>query len=345
MSGTRTRWPALAILLALSLATSGCYYSQAVRGHFEVMGKREPIGDVIESSDTPAELARRLRLVEEARRFSVAELGLPDNKSYTTYADLERNYVVWNVVAAPEFSLEPKTWCYPVAGCVSYRGYFDEKAARRKAGELDEQGYDVAFGGVAAYSTLGRFADPILNTMTHWEDADLVAVMFHELAHQVVYVKDDTGFNESFATAVEEFGLERWLQSRGESAALEDYRARRELRRQTMALIDVARTDLESLYAEDATPENKRSLKAARLEAMATEIRDLHAGAGRKPPAWLVSQLNNARLVSMALYHGRLPQFRRLLEDCDNDLGCFYTEAEALADLDGEARDARLDAL
>lgn len=345
MAGTRMRQLQLAAPLAAFVLLSGCYYSQAVRGHFEVMGKREPIAAVVAAEDTPVELARRLQLVNEARRFSIDELGLPDNKSYTSYADLERNYVVWNVIAAPEFSLEPKTWCYPVVGCVSYRGYFAEDAARHKATDLAADGYDVAFGGVAAYSTLGRFADPILNTMMHWEDADLIAVMFHELAHQVVYVKDDTGFNESFATAVEEFGLERWLRARGENELLAAYRARRELRKQTMASIEAARLDLRSLFVEDMPELEMRARKAERLDAMAQAVRDLHIEAGHPAPGWLTSQLNNARLVSMTLYHGRLPEFRRLLAACDDRLECFFAEARRLAGLDSEARDARLDTL
>jgi predicted aminopeptidase len=332
-------------LLCMCLPLSGCYYAQATLGHFEVMRKREPITDLVNSDTTPEPLATRLRLVAEARRFSIDELGLPDNDSYRSYSDLERNYVVWNVIAAPEFSFAPRTWCFPVVGCVSYRGYFAETAARRKANDLAAEGYDVALGGVAAYSTLGRFDDPILNTMMHWEDADLVAVMFHELAHQVVYVKDDSGFNESFATAVEEFGLERWLISRGEQRELSDYRERRELRRNMLTAIDAARADLEPVYSADLPDAEKRRQKLARLQAMAAEIEGLFATAGREPPAWLATDLNNARLASMALYHGLLPAFRSLLAGCDDDLVCFYAEARALAELEKSERDERLNAI
>ena len=172
--------------------------------------------------DTSPELAARLRLVQEARQFSVDELGLPDNKSYRTYADIERDFVIWNVIAAPEFSTQPKTWCFPVAGCVGYRGYFSQDGARRESEKLKAKGFDVVVGGVAAYSTLGKFNDPVINSMMNWDDVELVGVLFHELAHQVLYVKGDTGFNESFATAVEEFGVHcgglnraaRWMTSR-----------------------------------------------------------------------------------------------------------------------------------
>lgn len=339
----RGRRRIIAGLAAAGLGLSGCYYAQAVRGHLGVMSKREPIAEIVADEATSPELADRLRLVAEARRFSIEELGLPDNDSYKSYADLERDFVVWNVVAAPEFSLEPRTWCYPIVGCVSYRGYFAEAAAREKAAALEADGFDVAFGGVAAYSTLGRFDDPILNTMLHWGDSELVAVMFHELAHQVVYVRGDTGFNESFATAVEEVGLERWLTTRGEAAALADYRLRRALTQRTMAAIAVARRDLEVLYGGTLPERAKREQKALRLASLAREIRALHAAAGRMPPAWVDDNLNNARIASMTLYHGLLPAFRDLLADCGGDLPCFYAKARALGMLDADARAARLE--
>jgi predicted aminopeptidase len=162
------------------------------------------------------------------------------------------DYVVWNVFAAPEFSLEPKTWCFPVAGCVAYRGYFDEQDAQRKAARLREDGFDVAVGGVPAYSTLGRFDDPVLNTMMRWQDTDLVATMFHELAHQALYIKDDSAFNESFATAVADIGLERWLLGRGKQADLEAHVERRRVREQLVAIITAARKDLQTLYERRA---------------------------------------------------------------------------------------------
>ncbi len=181
----------------------GCYYMQAAAGQWEVIRNREPVADVINDADTPSELVERLRIVDAARDYSIEQLGLPDNKSYRSYTDLERDFVVWNVFAAPEFSLQPKRWCFPVAGCVSYRGYFKKESAIRESERLADKGFDVAVGGVVAYSTLGKFSDPLLNTMMRWDDVRLVAVLFHELAHQVVYVKGDSGFNESFATAVE----------------------------------------------------------------------------------------------------------------------------------------------
>jgi len=301
------------------LSISGCYYMQAARGQLDVMSKREPIDELIEAPDTPDELAARLRLVSEARQFAIDELLLPDNDSYRSYADLGRDYVVWNVFAAPEFSLDPKTWCFPIAGCVAYRGYFSEDAARRKADQLAEDGLDVAVGGVPAYSTLGRFDDPVLNTMMHWEDADLVATIFHELAHQVLYLKDDSAFNESFATTVEEIGIERWLTSRDQGGDFNDYNERRERREKSMDAIAAARSDLEKLYASSMTAHEMRRAKETRLAQLASEL-----------PAELEIDLNNARLASMSLYQSRVPEFRVLYELCERELRCFYDQASSL---------------
>ena len=320
----------IVVLALCALTLSGCYYVQAAQGQWELTRKREPIEEVLERDDTTETLAARLRLVQEARQFAVDELALPDNDTYRTYADLEREFVVWNVFAAPEFSLEPKTWCYPIVGCVSYRGYFQKADAERVADRLREQGYDVAVGGVVAYSTLGRLEDPVLNTMMNWDDTELVAVLFHELAHQVLYVKGDTGFNESFATAVEETGVKRWLTARGDEAEYTAYVARRELRQAIMELVAAARDDLEAVYAAPIDDDEKRQRKSDRLAKLQRDIAARLEEEGRKPGNWIAGELNNARLVPMILYEGRLDEFRALLEECEQDLGCFYAEAWAL---------------
>ena len=318
--------------MALCLAAlPGCYYTQAAKGQWELTRKRQPIEDVLASEDTSPELAARLRLVQEARQFAIDELGLPDNDTYRTYADIEREYVVWNVFAAPEFSLQAKTWCFPIVGCVSYRGYFAREDAERKAQQLKEQGYDVAVGGVAAYSTLGKLRDPVLSSMMNWDDVQLVGVLFHELAHQVLYIRDDTAFNESFATAVEEFGVLRWLRSRGLDQKVDEYLQRRLLRQDLMGLVAIARDDLAAIYAADTDPDEMRAAKSARLAALRQDVANRLERAGRDPGSWLSGELNNARLVSMSLYEGRLPEFRALLEGCDGDIECFYEEARRLA--------------
>ena len=328
------RFARIAVLIISLSSLAGCYYTQAVRGQLDVMRKREPIAAVIADVETSSELADRLRLVEEARAFSVSELGLPDNDSYRSYADVERDYVVWNVFAAPEFELEAKHWCFPVAGCVSYRGYFSEQAAYREAARLESRGFDVSVGGIAAYSTLGKFDDPVLNTMMRWQDVDLIATMFHELAHQLLYVKGDSAFNESFATAVEEFGIERWLTSRGLDAEMEKYLDGRRLRQRLMQLVVTARTDLEEIYAETVDETKMRSAKSARLQLLQSAARREFEESGRAVPAWVSDGFNNARLASMALYQGRLPEFRKLLAECDDDIRCFYSVARALVSRD-----------
>jgi len=321
----------IVLFLSFTLSLGGCYYLQAAKGQLELTRKREPIAEVLQDENTSPELATRLRLVQEAREFSIDTLGLPDNDSYRTYADIERDYVVWNVFAAPEFSLQPKTWCFPVAGCVGYRGYFAEEAARKEAARLEADGFDVMVGGVAAYSTLGKLKDPVVSSMMQWDDLQLVAVLFHELAHQVLYVKGDSGFNESFATAVEEFGMHRWLTARGAQQDIERYESSRALRQSLMEVVMAARADLDELYASALPAEDMRLQKSARLEALANDAVSLLENAGRDASGWRAESLNNARLASMVLYEGRVPEFRALLERCEEQIECFYAEAKALA--------------
>jgi len=321
----------LVLLVIVPVLVSGCYYVQAVQGQWELTRKREPIEKVIASEDTPPALADRLRLVQEARRFSIDVLGLPDNDTYRSYADIERDYVAWNVFAAPEFSLDPKTWCFPVAGCVSYRGYFHEEDAEREARRLGARGLDVAVGGVPAYSTLGKLRDPVLSSMLHWDDVQLVAVLFHELAHQVLYVKGDTGFNESFASAVEEFGVQRWLEARDMRDEFAEYAARQALREQVIQLVDATRGELATVYALPLDIADKRARKKAMLALLQQQVAALLERAGRDSSGWLDGELNNARLIPMTLYEGRLPEFRDLFEACEQRFDCFYAAARELA--------------
>jgi len=332
------------MLLILCVPLAGCYYMQAASGQWEVLRKRQPIDEVISDPETSPELVARLRLLDEARDFSVQALELPDNKSYRTYTHLDRDYVVWNVFAAPEFSLVPKTWCYPVAGCVSYRGYFSKGNATKEAEGLKTDGLDVAVGGVAAYSTLGKFNDPVLSTMMRWDDIDLIAVLFHELAHQLVYVKDDSAFNESFATAVEEIGVRLWLESRGNEAMMADYVAGRELQQSLMLLVVKAREALEPVYESDLDIEQKRVLKREHLDTLAESVAAELKRNGREASGWLSGELNNARLISTTLYEGKLPAFRALYSRCEENLDCFYREANSLAELNASDREQALSA-
>jgi len=338
----RLTWCGAALGLALLLSLEGCYYMQAIRGHMDVMNRKRSVSEVLDDPDAPQALKDRLELVQEARRFSVEELGLPDNGSYRSYADLEREFVVWNVLAAPEFSLHAKQWCFPVAGCVGYRGYFEEKAAYREAEKLGEDGYDVVVGGVSAYSTLGRFSDPVLNTMMRWEDVDLIATLFHELAHQQVYVKNDTQFNESFATAVAEIGIERWYADRKDPGLLNVYLERKALRRKMLQLVEDAKIRLAALYDSGLEESEMRQRKDSVLNELSRDVRVLLAGNGRSAPGWLSGSLNNARLVSLGLYEGWLPAFREIYKDCNGKMDCFYDAARTLADLPQNERYARL---
>ncbi len=341
-------FPALRLLLVLSLPLllSACYYVQAAGGQLEVLRKREPIDRLLDDPDTPEALAARLSLIRDAREFSIAELGLPDNDSYRTFADLERDYVVWNVIAAPELSVEARTWCFPVAGCVAYRGYFSERRARAKADQLAARGYDVFVGGVTAYSTLGTFNDPVLNTMLRRDDTGLVALLFHELAHQVLYVSGDTAFNESFATAVEELGVERWLSGQASEDQWDRYRSRKALADELTRLALEARDDLALLYAGPLTADEKRLAKSARLGELADALVGQATARGVDPnDAWFAEPLNNARLAVWSAYESHVPAFRRLFRDCGEDFRCFYASAGELAELDAEERKRRLAAL
>ena len=315
---------------------------QAASGQWEVLRKRQPLEAVINDPDTSPALVRRLRLLDEARDFSVEQLGLPDNDSYRSYSDLERDFVVWNVFAAPEFSLQPRQWCYPVAGCVSYRGYFAQEAAIKESDKLAADGFDVAIGGVAAYSTLGKFDDPILSTMMNWDDLYLVALLFHELAHQVVYSKDDSGFNESFATAVEEIGVERWLRDRGELQQMKSYHEGRKQRQAIARLVQMAREDLAIVFDSDAPIGEKRIDKDERLKRLGAEVAALRRANGKDVGGWFGGDLNNAKLISTTLYEGKLPMFRALFKRCEEQLDCFYARALELSELDVEERQAAL---
>ncbi len=310
----------------------------------EILSKREPIANVIANPTTQPVLRERLEYVSAARDFASRELGLPDNKSYRSYADLDRPYVVWNVFAAPEFSVQPKQWCFPIAGCVVYRGYFSQEMAMRYAQRLTRKGYDAAVGGVAAYSTLGHFDDPVLNTMLVWSDAKLAATLFHELAHQVVYVPGDSDFNEGFATIVEEVGLERWLAARGASRQLEGWQRQRERNREFIALLLRTRERLKALYATDLPEEEMRARKQYEFGLMKLEYERLKQewGGYAGYDAWFSRTLNNAHLVSAATYHGCVPGLRRVFESLGEDLEKFYVEMKAIGGSKGAKRRAEI---
>jgi len=307
---------------AAAIVLGGCYYTHIAAGQLEMNSRREPIAEVIANPATEATLRRRLEFAVRARDFAMADLGLPDNGSYRTFADLGRRYATWNLFAAPELSIEPKRWCFPIAGCVSYRGYFDEAHAARAAEKLRKRGYDTWVGPSIAYSTLGHLRDPVLNTMLGYGDAELAAFIFHELAHQAAYAPGDSDFNEAFAMVVEAEGLRRWYAREGPPGALEKFTAARKRQHDGAALMVDARNRLAGIYARTPDTASARAQKSAEFARLAEAL----AAGGQPAPG----ELNNARLIAVATYERCVPALRAELERLANDLPAFYAEMKRL---------------
>ena len=338
------RLAALGALVFVSGCVSLEYYAQAVGGHLEVMRLAVPIEERLRDADTPEPLRAKLAKVLAIREFAGRELDLPDNGSYRRYADIGRPFVVWNVFAAPEFSVKPVESCFLFAGCVSYRGFYSEEAAERHAASLAGEGYDVYVGGVAAYSTLGWFSDPVLSTFIQYPEPEVARIVFHELAHQVAYAKGDTMFNESFAAAVEEEGARRWLEREGTPAQRAAYADSRRRRAEFVALVIKSRAELAAFYDRPAEPEEKRAGKRRLFSAMQDEYRSLKASRGGFAgyDRLFARGANNALLASIASYSELVPAFRALLAQKNGDLPVFYAVVRELAKLDKPERDARL---
>ena len=329
-------------IVLICVSSAGCYLLESAQGQLQLMAKREPIKRVIARPSTPPGLRRQLEAVSAIREFAVHGLGLPDNGSYRSYADVGRPYLVWNVVAAPEFSVEPKKWCYPLVGCVAYRGYFVERRARIFSGKLRRRGFDVSVAGVAAYSTLGHFNDPILNTMVGWSDVELAAIIFHELTHQLIYVPDDADFNEALATTVEEVGVRRWLQAQGREKDLAIYELEQRHAEEIVALLIRTRAGLQALYASGVDRSLMRERKEAAFSALRVSYAKLKFDWGGHAPyqAWFEGNLNNADLATVATYFDCVPGFKRELAAEEGNLQAFYQRVQALARLDQARRDA-----
>jgi predicted aminopeptidase len=342
-----TRW-IFAIALAMSL--SGCaslgYYYQAFEGQMQIWHRSRPITKVIEDEQTPAQVRERLTLVLRVREFASAELALPDNGSYRKYADLQRPFVLWNVFATSEFSVTPKDWCFPFAGCVGYRGYFNQAGAQRFAEGLRHEGLDVFVAGIPAYSTLGWFDDPVLNTVVRYPDAELARLIFHELAHQVVYIPGDTMFNESFAATVELEGVDRWLTLDGDSAKRAAFDVQEQRKTVFIELVLRYRDQLKGLYARAAPDTEKRQKKADTFAAMKEEYLRLKSSWGGYAgyDRFFSEQLNNARLVPVATYSELVPAFRTLLAQNGGDFKRFYSAVKEIGKLPKEQRHAKLKA-
>lgn len=332
-------------MIAMGLLLSGCnslrYYGQAIRGQGELIVHRRALDKVVADPATPPQLAARLRQAQRARVFASRQLALPDNRSYATYVALPRRYVVWNVFATPRYSVQALPQCFPIAGCVAYRGWFTEAAAQKDAARLRARGNDVWVGGVSAYSTLGWFADPLLSSMLHWDDDELDGTIFHELAHQLIYVKGDTAFNESFASFVQDEGLRQWRQSRGlpppndHSQTVDDDFSR---------LVLDLRARLKTVYARgggETTMQAGKQREMAAFRRRYAQWRDGHWPADRRYDAWVAAPLNNARLLPFGLYRQWLPAFAALFAQTKN-WPAFYAGVRQLARLPQTDRDNAL---
>ena len=332
------------------LLAGGCaqldYYAQAAHGQFSLLSDARPIDEWLADPAVSARLRAKLVKVKQIREYAAQELDLPDNKSYKSYADIKRPFVLWNVVATPELSMEQRKWCFPVAGCVSYRGYYSKADAQDYARDLRRDGLDVQVAGVPAYSTLGWFNDPVLSTFIQYPDAELARLVFHELAHQVVYVPDDTQFNESFATAVEEAGVERWLVAQGDPRLRQGFVEYETRKQDFLALLLKHRKTLETNYARPVSDAEKRVRKLEIFSQLQADYQVLkitwggYAGYDR----WFAEPLSNAHLASVATYHDFVPAFRQLLSQ-QHTFPYFYAAVRRLATLDKAARHAQLHAL
>jgi len=314
--------------LGLLAATAGCatlsWYGQAAHGQLDLLARREHISELVADPATDPELAEMLEQVLVMREFAVEELALPPSRSYRHYADLERPAAVWNVIAAPAYSVSPQLWCYPIAGCVAYRGYFSRERAERQAAELRGQGLDVIVAPATAYSTLGWFADPVLNTMLAWDEARLAGYLFHELAHEALYVKGDSAFNEAYATVVERVGVERWLKHRALGDQLEGWRGDRIRAAEINTLLLQARERLAEGYRDIEDPRRLAEFKQAEFRRLAQAL---------EPLLGTIRPLNNADLALIATYEQGAAAFSELLEACRGELACYHRRAAEQASL------------
>ncbi|MFT5030311.1 MAG: putative aminopeptidase [Candidatus Binatia bacterium] len=348
-----------ALIVVLMALGSGCktagYYRQAARGHFRILADRQSIDETIEASVVEPDVSRKLSLILELRKFAEKELGLKPGKHYLDYVELDRRFVVWNVSASPEFSMDSIGWWYPFLGTLTYRGYFDESRARAFGARQKQDGYDVFVGGVEAYSTLGWFNDPVLSSFIGRRDDALAELIFHELAHQKIFVRGDTDFNEAYATAVAQEGLRRWLIARGEPDAIERRRVAFERETQFVSLVITARDRLEALYdsideeeMDEAAEEQARARKSAIVEQLRADyrtVRDGQWGGYDGYDRWIALPINNAQLNTIDTYYRRVPAFREMLRGAHGDLEAFYRDVKRLKRMKKKERTAELERL
>ena len=342
------RWLVRLLTISFVLSSTGCaqlsYYAQATQGQLGLVASAKPIDQWLADPNVSDQLKQRLTRTQQIRKFAVQELDLPDNGSYTRYAELNRPYVVWNVIATPELSMKPVQWCFPIAGCVDYRGYYRKEDAQRFAQELRGQGYEVRVSGVPAYSTLGWFNDPVLSTFIAYPEAEVARMLFHELAHQVAYAPGDTPFNESFATTVESIGVEQWLDKHGNPDSRERYRQFRQRKRDFIDLLTQHRQRLEEVFATDISDDEKRNQKALVITSLKQayhQIRDEKWGGYSGYDQWFNEPITNAHFVLVATYEELVPAFQALHAK-SGSMKKFYADVQAMAKQDKARRRERL---
>jgi len=337
-------WATRLVFLVFSLSLFGCaelsYYLHSAKGQFEIMSKTRDIDDVLADKSISPKLSKQLFLIKKIRQFALQKLLLPESESYTEYADLERKYVLKNLFAAKEFSTQPHRWCYPFVGCTSYRGYFEQSRLDQYVKQLKQQNYDIYVGFVPAYSTLGWFDDPVLNTFVYWPEQRLAGLIFHELTHQLIYIDDDSAFNESLAVAVQQSGVELWLTENNQSGILKRYRQRLKNRQQVIQLIIQGREKLRELYEKDL-PDDEKRLNKKRILNRLKQAYDNLAGSFEVSDGfkrWFSSELNNAKLLSISTYHKNAAAFKNMLKHHRLNYALFYQHVRLLADLDFKKR-------
>ena len=330
----RYPWAVLGLIAALFL--SGCqsvaYYTQATVGQSALLWHSRPIDEVISDAETPDQLRERLRFVEHVREYAETVLFLPATGSYRRFTDIGRDFVLWSVVAAGEFSTEPEVFCHPIVGCVAYQGYFKHDDALAFARQLESQGYETSVGPVAAYSTLGWFADPVLSSVLHYPDTELAALLFHELAHERLFISGDTTFNESFATFVARVGVEQWLTDSGRTGELGPFNQSESRYEATVRLISSTRERLGDLYARSIPDRDKRQQKILLLDELRVQYDEMKkAGAVSDWGQWFEVDLNNAKLASVGSYHDDVEFFAALFKQAHRDFTVFYQLAKEYA--------------
>ena len=338
------------VILIATVLLSGCsdigYYWHSSKGHMSIMNKRTDITTLLADPEIDVELRSRLLLVQQIRAFSIEALALPDNGSYTNYAKLDQPYVLKNLFAAPEFSTRLLSWCYPIAGCASYRGYYDEALLAEFVAELKKDNADIHIGEVPAYSTLGWFDDPVLSSFIHWPDYRLAGLLFHELTHQRLYIDNDTKFNESLASAVQQMGTELWLKSRHRTNEIEQYRQSIIYRQAVVKLIEQTRTTLDVLYQSDVAQSKKREMKLQILDTAIDQHTELATALNYKGgfAAWFSRGLNNAKLASISAYSDYVPAFVNIMTAQQGDFEAFFDAVEIIGNLPKAERNTCLNA-